>query len=370
MENPDYNLLIRTPVHKLASKTDTPTSIPGGNITERVQETWQRNKVWSLGDDIGRFSIIGDIGEVIQYYNNWLTFDVAEISGGITTWNGRIVKMTLNWGVMPLTFDISDMYNKVTATIGDGIGTYTAAAENTYSQEAYGLRHEFILPGVETTAEANAERDAFLASHAWPSETPSGGDASRMLKGIAKLDVYAAGYKSTLNDLYADDTSITPADGVSTALEVVIGDALYVNDRSIGTNSTKLYDDVDLIKTGDLVEKLMAVSDGSSGLFRGWIDGNRNFYYRAIDNTPAYVIRNGKVFGSAGSHAEISPRLLEPGIYRNLDLPVSGPHRDSFFADRRDIWVDGIFVDREGRPRWQPEASSVADYQTLYWAQA
>ena len=367
-----YDLLLRTPVHKLAAKTSQPTEIPGGNITDLpgVTESWERNKVWLLGDDIGRFTIQGKATELAEYYENWLTYDLVEMSAaGVITWNGMITKLILKTGIIPRTFDRSDMRNKIIATIGDGIGTYTAAANNLYSQEAYGLRTEYILPGVDTTAESNAERDAHLKRTAWPSEKPAGGDASRYGK-MAELVVYVSGYKSTLNDLYADDVTITPADGIDSALDVTIAGSLYVNVRSIATNATVLYDDVELIQAGELVEKFLAVSDGSGNLFRGVIDSNRNFYYRAITNAPNYVIQGGKVYHSAGDDAEVDSRLLEPGIYRDLDFPISGPHRDSFFADRRDIWVNGVFVDRNGRPRFQSEESQVSDYVTLYWSKA
>ena len=369
MKLPDYNLLVRTPVHQLSAKTGTPSPIPGGNITELVKDSWQRNKIWLLGDDVGQFSITGDKDGLARIYDNWLSHDVVELTPhGIVTWNGYIAKMTFHHGVMPRSYDMSDMRNWVKATIGDGIGTYTAAAENTYSQARYGEWHEYLLPGVDTSAEAVAERDAFLKAHAWPSEKPTGGDASRM-KEYAQLDVTVLGYGHSLNSYYADDVTITPANGIATAINVTITGSQYINVRSLAANATVLFDDVELIKAGDLVKKLLHVTDGSGNMFRGWIDGSRNFYYAAIDNTPNYVIQGGKVYRSAGDSVEVSPRLLQPGIYRDLDFPISGQHRDSWFADRRDIWVDGVFIDKEGRPKWQPEDTSTSDYQTLYWSQ-
>ena len=370
MSSNEYELIIRTPIHKLAAKTSQATEIPGGNITDLpgVTDSWERNKVWLLGDDVGRFTIQGTAAELGNYYNNWLTCDVVEMSAsGIATWNGLITKMNLKTGIMPRTFDRSEMRNVVAATIGDGIGTYTTAVTNTYSTEAYGTRVIIIQPGVDTTAEANAERDAYLKANAWPSEKPAGGDASGYGK-MAELVVYVSGYKATLNDYYADDATITPANGISTALTVTIDGSLYINTRVVATNSTVLYDDVELIPAGELVEKLLAVSDASGNLYRGVIDGSRNFYYRVITNAPNYVIQGGKVYYSAGDNAEVDSRLLEPGIYRDLDFPIGGPHRDSFFADRRDIWVNSVFVDRQGRPRFQAETTQVSDYQTLRWS--
>lgn len=364
----DYTLHVRTPVHKLAAKTSEPTEIPDGDITERVKDSWQRNKAWLLGDDIGTFSLYGPIWEMRSFYDNWLTFDVVEMQGGVATWNGSIVKMTLNWGMMPLTLDKSDMWNRVRATIGDGLGTYTLVANNAYSQQRYGLRSTIILPGVDTNTEAAAERDAFLDGHGWPSETPTGGRSSYRSSDMAELQVTVAGYGHSLNDLYADDVAITPSDGISATLGVVIGDSLYVNARGIATNATKLYDDVEFIAAGELVRKLLHVTDGSGNLFRGWIDGYRNFRYKAITNTPDYYIQDGLVKIAPGDEAVISPRLLQPGIYRNMDMPVTGPHRDNWFADRRDVWVDGVFVDRNGNFVPQPEKTSVSDYQTLYWS--
>ena len=372
MLTPDYTLLIRTPIHKLAAKTSEAEPITDGDITylPGVKESWQRNKVWMLGDDIGTFTLQGDIAELGVYYDNWLTYDLVEISSGdIATWNGMITKMILKSGINSRTYDRADMHNRIIATIGDGIGTYTAAANNLYSQDEYGLRIEYIQPGVEETADANGERDTYLKRNAWPSEKPSSGDATKYGK-MAELVVYVQGYKETLNDLYADDVTITPANGIATALNVTITGSLYVNARSFATNATKLYDDVELIQAGELVEKLLAVSDSDGSLFRGWIDGYRNFRYEIVDNTPDYVIKGGKVYYSAGDNEEVAPRLMQPGIYRDLDFPISGPHRDSFFADRRDLWVDSVFVNREGRYKLGPEDSQISDYQTLLWSKA
>ena len=369
MENPDYTLTVRTPVHKLAAKTGTPSVIPRGNITKRVKDTWQRSKVWTLGDDQGQFSLTGSLAELRKLYDTWLTYDVVEMTaGGIVTWNGYIAMMVLQWGFMPRSIDYSTVANKVISTVGDGIGTYTAAATSAKSIAAYGLRIVYLQPGVETLAAANAERDDYLLKNAWPNEEPSGGDASSLKE--PRLDVFVMGYKSTLNNLYADDPAIIPEDGISDALDITIDGSLHINVRSIAANTTTLYDDVELIQSGELVKKLLRVSDGSGtgNLYRGWIDGYRNFYYKQIGSTPIYYVRGGEVFGSPGDRAKVSPRLLEPGIYRDLDSPLSGPHRDSFFEDRRDIWVGGIFVDANGKPRWQPEKSTVADYQSRYWS--
>lgn len=362
MDKADYNLIIRTPVHKLSSKTDTPTPIPSGNLTERVKNTWMRSKVWNYGADTGRFSLVGSVSEMANYYSTWLTNDLVEISGGVTTWNGMIAKMTLNWGVMPLTIDYTQMYNRVIATVGDGIGTYTSAASNAYSQEAYGVRTKYILPGVDTTAEAQYERDAFLEAHAWPHEAPSG---RKWGKEYARLDVEVIGYGHTLNNYYADDSAITPATGVSAAITIVITDSEYINPRAITSNTVALYDDTDLIPAGEYLDHLLRLSDASGNLYRGWIIGNRNFYYRNIANTPDYVIRGGKVFRSSGSKTEISPRMLEPGIYRNLDLPISGQNRDSFLADRRDIWVGSVWVDAKGETRWEPMDKMVKELMLI-----
>ena len=67
----EYELIIRTPIHKLAAKTSQPTEIPGGNITELpgVKDSWERNRVWMLGDDTGRFAIQGTATELAEYYN-------------------------------------------------------------------------------------------------------------------------------------------------------------------------------------------------------------------------------------------------------------------------------------------------------------
>ena len=364
-ETKDYSLLIRTPVHKLAAKTGVPTQIPGGNITERA-ENWQRNIVWKLGADTGTFSITGDAVTLESYFDNWLTYDVLEMTGGVASWNGMIWEMTLNYGSMPVSLARYEMYNRIIGIIGDGIGTYTAAQQDLPSQARFGTRTKFIETGTDVAASAVYEAQAFLKRHAWPRERPTG---TVFGTDYARLDVTVHGYGSTLNDMYADDIALTPASGVSAALLVTMTDSEYINPRGIVSNTTALYDDVDLIEAGELVKKLLGVSDSSYRLYRGWVDAYRSFRYKVVTSEPTYFMRGGNVYATPGSNAAINPRLLQPGIYRNLDRPASGQHRDSWFADRRDVWVHGVSVTANGEARYQSDDLDMSDYGLL-WMEA
>ncbi len=97
MKLPDYNLLVRTPVHQLSAKTGTPSPIPGGNITELVKGSWQRNKIWLLGDDVGQFSLTGDEYRLAHIYDYLLSHAVVELQPHRSvTWNGYIAKRSLH----------------------------------------------------------------------------------------------------------------------------------------------------------------------------------------------------------------------------------------------------------------------------------
>lgn len=363
----DFNLTLRTAVHRLASKTDSPTPIPAGNITNLVTD-WTRNRVWMGGDDAGKFTIAGPTWKLVRMFRTWLALDLVEtIAGGVESWNGRVVKLVLKAGGAPLTRDITDMYNRVRATVGDGIGTYTSFYQNLYSQQAYGKREKWLQPGVESESDAAAQAQAFLSSHAWPFDIPAGSNTARFSRD-ATLDVYAIGYFKSLNDKIAPDEDITPADGVTDALDIVMDDSYYLTARSMDNNTTPLYNDVELIEAGEFTKLLLAVSDSSQNLYRGWVNTRREFYYRQVSATPIYYISGGKFYASSGSSAAIHPRLLQPGVYRNLDVPVTGPNRNSWLEQSNDVWVNSIYLGPDGIPQWQPETTDLADFQTLIWS--
>lgn len=362
----DFALIVRTPVHKLASKTGEVNKIPGGDVTARARSTWSRNIIWKLGADVGNFSITGDAVELVSYFGNWLSLDVVEMVGDVCTWNGMITELVYHHGAMPRRRSRFEMYNRVRGIIGDGIGTYTAFYSDTVSQARYGIRTKYLETGTDSSTAAVYEVRSFLNKHAWPNPKPTGSAAS-LPAGQARLDVTVCGYGATLNDMYGNDVALTPSSGVSAALTVTMNDSDYINPRGITSNTTRLQDDIELIEAGELTKKLLSVSDSSFRLYRGWIDAYRNFRYRVITNEPQYYLRGGQVYATPGSNAAINPRMLQPGIYRDLDYPDHGAHLDSWFADRQDIWVQGVFVGPDGRVRYQPEDAAVSDFGTLLW---
>jgi hypothetical protein len=353
----DYSLILRTPVHKLANKTDTPTPIPNGNITD-ISAKWRRNTTFMGGADVGNFRIYDTIPNLVRYYSTWLGLDLIERSAGLITWNGQVQRLTLAMGIIPVTYDLTDMFNTVRSTIGNGIGTYTAEASNAASVAQFGRRRMIITPGVATQADAEDERDKFLKLNAYPSETGKGVTDPG---GPAYLDVHVAGYIHTLNNDYAPDHLIDETDTVATAISTAIGYSQYLTLRKAAANATVIRDDVEMIRNGDFIRKMLEITDNSENIFRGYVDNDRNFNYEIVSTTPQNFIRNYNVHSTSGGEMLVKSRQIVPGIFRNLDNPFSSPNRDAFLEQRRDLFVEDIYVDEQGAFGLRPEGG-VSDY--------
>ena len=244
------------------------------------------------------------------------------------------------------------MFNNVRSTIGNGIGTYTDYATNAQSIQQYGRRSMIITPGVSEPADAVKERNKFLNENSWPSETAQGiatGGAP------AYLEVHVAGYTHTLNNDYAPDAEIDEGDTIVDALDKLMTKSQFLTGRRLAANTTTLKNDIEMIRAGDFLRKMLDYTNSNEDLFHGWVDAYRNFYYDVLANDPIYHIRNLRIHTSAGASTEANARQLKPGIFRNYDWPVTGLSRNAFLAQRNDVFVEDIMVDERGnfglRPR-------------------
>ena len=350
---PSYSLTLRTSIID-----GTPSPI--GNISN-IAKKWQRYTDWLGGYDIGTFNVYGTPAKLRSYFETWMRLDVIESVGGIDIWNGEIRKMDFMQGNMPLSIDFNECYNRVRCSYGTG-GSYCAWGSNTDSQAKYGIREKTLQVSCDTEAGAIDERDRFLEQYAWPPLIPAR-DLRRMSDEIY-LRVYVFGYKYSIGDLDCRNVSVNEGDTISAAVDATVDDAVYVTTRSVDTNSNTVIDDNDKENAWEYLSRLLVMTDSSGNLFRGWIDANRNFFYKIWNLTPAYYVRNGRVYTDAGARVEYNPRWLEPGIYRDLDSVLTGQNRGGLLQDRNDFLVERVFVDEHDNFGFMT-ADSVADFMML-----
>ena len=338
------------------------TPVPIQNITG-LATGWRRWTDWLGGYDVGEFTVYADPFTLLTYFETWLRLDVTEEIGGLVLWNGEIRKMDFIQGNMPKSVDFNECYNRVRCSYGTG-GDFTAYATNDYSISKFGRRSETLFESCDTLTDAEEERDYFLKKHGWPPLIA----ARDMRQGSqpAHLKVYVMGYKYSIND--KPSPSIAVSDSIATALTTAIGDAYYVSVRSIGANTNAIVDDNDKERGWDFIERLLKMSDSSSNLFHGWIDENRKFTYQAVDLTPTYYVRGGRVFTDSGTSMEMHSRWLAPGIYRDMDSLLTGANRGGLLQDRNDFLVERVMVDEAGNLGFS--SGDAYDFMTMLRANA
>lgn len=358
----NYALILRTGPQFLSSKTSDCTPI--ATITDIAQE-WDRNTLWNGGCDIGTFVVYDNYDILAQYWQSWLGLDILEVDQGIKTWNGQIQRVELYSGSVGMARDMSQMFNSVRSiyTDEDGEVHFTAWFDNDYSQAMYGVREEQLDPPTELSTDVIHQINRTLELHGWPPRFPC--DQISEPGDRSYLKVYVSGYLHTLNNRV-----IVPSrfgwvfiKNVDDVIDDIIDDSDYVNKSYIAANNHAIYSNAgDGMKYGDFLLDLLDLTDTSENIYHGWIDANRQFRYEALDLTPQYYIKGGKVWADAGAVTEISPRHVRPGVFRVLDFPVSGADKESIFFDRRDVLIEDISVDALGTPSYKPRQSEISDY--------
>jgi len=337
-----YSLQLMTPV------IDGGTS-PIVSLTD-IALGWERVIHLQGGYWSGHFDILGDASELTDYFYNWLNLHIQEESGGLRTWEGRIVEMDLSTGNATRRKSLLTMANKVRVDYTDdnGDSQRTAWATQAQSIAQYGEQWEILgaYDYIQLTAEA--KRAFYLAHNAWPIARPAGGIAAAE---YAALSVTVGGYIGTLNNRYTT-TGVGVGNLSARISEIVTTDSEFLVVTRIDTNTVQVsnvLDDDSPIRPWDLILEYAELGDADQNLWRFFVDNDRRVYYHQLATQPTYFLRGGQVYLSSGGGAALEPWQMQPGIYRDLDVPVSGKEKGSVLDDLRDIIVDKVRVSADGQ---------------------
>lgn len=365
----DYTLTLRTSPVDLSSKTDTPEVVMHISDLEGVKDSWSRNITWLGGCDLGEFQVYGNADELSKYFTSWLGLDIIEDDMGIITWNGQIVEIELHTGVLPKRRSLTRMHNRVKAHVDAQPDQYPFIPWQNHlqSQAIYGVREQIIEPGCYAYAQTIDEAQYHLRRYGWPPlETVA---TTRNPNDRSYLKVRCMGYKWTVNNRYVEFTGLSGLlKDRSKAIEDVLDDSQYVTPVSLDANTADIEEDVDNEKGWDFIEKLLQLSDDSYNIYHGWVDMDRQFYYKTVDTSNIdYYIVNGKVRAESSATAqELRPRHVRPGIFRDMDFPLWGAEDSHWLADRADILVVDVAVGPDGLIQYLPADASVAEFLRYY----
>ena len=328
---------------------------PLGDIKD-ISVGWERSTMRDGGYDEGRFTVSYESltrDEMTRWFYNYLGYHIEESTAGDITWEGQIFEMdlVLNGHRKRRTLEHYDpnesLANWILPKYTDEDNKIQTLPEwaNLQSIDRYGRYEEIIrLDGYDSTAVA-AKRGLELSQRSWPfartvslSQKDTQGD---------RLEIRAWGYVYTTNNRF-----VTAADGVKGNVSTWISnigntDLDYVKPGKIQENTLQVTRIVPLeIRAWDKLKELNGLGDEYYEPWRIWVSRGRLLNYEKLDPKPIYYWSKGRVLDLNSNI--VPPRLVVPGVIRDIDYPESRAEPGSFFEDARDSFLDQISVNADG----------------------
>lgn len=303
---------------------------------------------------IGDFAITGPQQDLTQIFYDSLGGHFEERSGGDKTWQGMAYEMDLTYKspgarnplIATRRRSLDLMFNYVYGQYVDQSGTTgdLAAASQPQSIGRYGRREEYLLlNGYDQTA-ANSRRDTFLTENAWPWARVAS-ISQALSSSEAVLEVSLLGYIATANWRYS-----TAGDGSSANVSTFINEiittdaATFLNVGRIATNTLQVTKGTNTkTRAGDLLFQLTALGDGTNPYWLQ-VNNDRLVVYEPIPTEPAFYLRGGEIFSTAGGSKKVDPWKIRPGVYRDLTYPVKANDFGSWLTSATDFYVSEVEV--------------------------
>lgn len=348
------------------------TSVLAGKnfVKSLTQEAlnWRRTIRLNGGYWQGTFRIVAPMGTLVDYFYNWLGWHFEESVQGVTSWEGMIYEMVLNTPNASRVKSLDKLYNhcRVKYVDSGGADQITAAADLDASLARYGQREAIEDVGEFDATAAAARRDTYLKEYGWPWARPQ---ASGMGEE-ASLDVTVCGYVFTANwrhTTQADDATDTVHDFISDILTNDCAEFLTVG--TLGANTTSVERSVDdYTRAWELIQKLVKVGDASGNIYRAYVRSDRKFYYEQLNKTgPENYIVKGMIAGRLDASEALNPWFVQPGVFRDMDTPLSYTEEGSYLNNARDMIVEEVSCGMNSGLTWQAldysESAQLAAFQ-------
>ena len=311
---------------------------------------WKRKDRYNFGNWEAYFTLtLRDKVRLRDCFANWLGAHVEERVGGRVRWAGMIYRMTYTHKGVVREISLENMYNAVCirtepSTYG-GVGTYSDWAKHVRSIARYGRKEKILdarnQPAIGTKGTLVAN---FLAQHALPSirvvgKESAGSNLENALASVLKrfapsvklvkpktgenemLGIECIGYAQTLG--WVHDDSITSADNASDAIKMLTGvQPNYTGTAPrIATNTTQVRFTAEKRPVLHLIQEIVSIGSGTEHKYRFKMDTDRNTIYKPAETEPTLYLRGEKFYDSAFAGEAISPRLITPGLVRDMEWP-------------------------------------------------
>ncbi len=342
-----YTVRISNRLLAADSKTDT-------GFLHQLQKPssngWKRSDRYNFGNWEAYFTLtLRDKVNLRNCFANWLGAHVEERVGGRVRWAGMIYRMTYTYKGVVREIGLENMYNAVAyrtegAAYGDP-GGYSSFLTHQRSIDRYGRKEKILDMRQQSTLTTTPARyiNNFLAQHALPSVRVVGKEAAgsnlenalgSILNRLAPsvklvkpktgqnemLGIECVGYSQTLN--WVHKNSLSTVGDADAAIATLAADVLnYSGVARITPNTTKVLFSEEYRPNLHLIQEIVSIGSATSARMRFTVDPAGNPIYKAAETEPTLYLRDEKFYDSAFAAEAISPRLITPGLVRDMNWP-------------------------------------------------
>ena len=317
-------------------------------------EGWQRSIRLNGGYWIGKYTVRGKtLAELTDMFYNLLGWHVQESVQGVMSWEGMIYEMVLNTPNASRVKSFDQMYNlgRVKYIDGAGADQLSSVYSQATSRDRYGSRVFIGDVGKLGSTAAETLGATYLAEHAWPWARPQASGRA----DTVSLDITVCGYIFTANwrwSYVVADTTSTIHDEIQSIVTTFCDD--YLLEGTLAANTTSIERIVGDDEPGwMLMHKMVKAGDASGNLYRAFVGSGRRFYYEQVSKTPQYYIVKGQIQSSVAAAETINPWTVQPGVFRDMDFPVSTTEPGSYLDDVRDMIVEEVTCGVNSGLSWQ-----------------
>ena len=314
------------------------------DITD-VAQRWERSIRLQGGYWQGTFRIEERIETLQEWFYNRLGWQVQERSSGGITWEGLIYELDLTVNGVTRRRGLDTLANEL--VWDHGASWQWETLRNEESIRRYGTKQNYLGRRGAWLAPPINE----LAQSAWPWPRTIGIAPAEKQNW---LDVTVCGYAFTLNWLYAYanwwNAGLYWTVGEWVADELARHHGTFVTVGQVQANPLPIQKyQLDKVRVWDLLQELAGMGDAAGKPWRLWVGPGRLAHYGPVDLTVRGYLLGGQVYTSVGGIANLAPRTIQPGVIRDTEYPRERSEPGSVLADARDILVEEVQVDADGR---------------------
>lgn len=330
-------------------------------ITAAVEDWW-RIYAFRGGPWLGGFRMRGEKRTLEQWFYEQLGAHIVEESYGDKSWYGMawtfdfVYPDKLNWNRigkrgrrLRRSYDALVNRAKLKYTDPDTNSTgETSWSTNAASITRYGRKDDILYQEIETGNANDSLLDFLgLAGEIEPEFVGVENDVDEPY-----LDVTVTGYVGTAQMRFIetdDDSSDTVSGWVNAILNT---DCEFLSVGRITSNSKAITRTVrSPMRAWSQIEALLDMKDASGNRYNVTIDPTLAAHYEVWQPDPVGFFWNGRFVSTAFEDLEEKPRLIKPGIYRDLLRAETHVLQDTerFFQSPNDFFVAAFEVDSRGR---------------------